>query len=333
MSRSLDSNLLSQLKLEDPRPVYEELSSLFANLPHSGLLEIEILGQSHQLEAGVNYLQDGNAIAIPKLRLVQAFFVARRILHAYLATAVEVVPESVTAATAILLLMDPEHLTAANTRKRALSTPSNMTQDNLKKEKQFVDSLLTARLHRHTKSPTLWFHRRWVVTTCCTLGMVLNTRHDMQNVVMVAGARHPRNYVAWQHARFLVDHDPSLVAVVASDVTEFCLRNHSDISGWAFLSDCISRIQDEESRKLACTSVLHDVLSMAESFRWTNESVWVFLRTVVARECVDEHDFRCFIATNDKLTALMPHNSPQWDILERARQWCSNCRVSTSCQT
>ncbi|KAI0552746.1 hypothetical protein F4679DRAFT_49596 [Xylaria curta] len=309
MSRSLDKGLLSQLKLEDPKPAYNDLSNLFANnLPESGLLEIEFLGQSHPLEPGVNFLRDENAIAIPKLRLVQAFFVARQILQRYLEHANGIITEDVTAATSILLLMDPEHLTAANIRKRALSVPSNLTQATLKKEKWFVDTLLTARLHRHTKSPTLWSHRRWLVTTSWTLGTPWDIGHDIQNVIMVAAAS------------------------VACDVKEFCLKNHSDISGWAFLSDCITRIQDEESRRLTCSSVLDDALSMAESFRWTNESVWVFLRTVVARECVGDQDFKRFIATNDKLSITMSHNTPEWMIMERAREWCNRYRVPKSCQ-
>ncbi|KAI1754726.1 hypothetical protein F4782DRAFT_528087 [Xylaria castorea] len=332
MSRSLDKNLLSQIKREDPEPAYNDLSSLFTQLPESGLLEIEFLGQSHALEPGVNFLRDENAIAIPKLRLVQAFFVARQILQKYLEHASGIIVEDIIAATSILLLMDPEHLTAANIRKRALSVPGNLTQANLKREKWFVDTLLTSRLHRHTKSPTLWSHRRWLVTICWTLGIPWNIRHDIQNVVMVAGERHPRNYVAWQHARFLVDRDPGLAATVAYDVKEFCWKNHSDISGWAFLSDCITRIHDEEIRRLTYSLVLETALSMAESFRWTNESVWVFLRTVVARECVSDQDFKRYIATNDKLSATMPHSTPQWMIMERAREWCNRYRVSKSCQ-
>ncbi|KAI0113769.1 hypothetical protein GGR51DRAFT_556919 [Nemania sp. FL0031] len=320
MSRSLDKNILSELKSEDPKPVYHDLSRLFANLPESGLLEIEFLGQSHPLEPGVNYLQDENAVAIPKLRLVQAFFVAHQILQKYL-QASRVITNDVIAATSILLLMDPEHLTAANIRKRALSLPGHLTQATLKSELQFVDSLLTARLHRHTKSPTLWSHRRWIVSTCWALGIPLDIRYDIQNVVMVAGERHPRNYVAWQHARFLIDHDAALAATVAFDVKAFCLRNHSDISGWAFLSDCIARIQDEETRRSAWSSILEDVLSMVESFRWTNESVWVFLRIMVAREPANEQESKRFISTNAELSARVPHSSPQWLIIERARQW------------
>ncbi|KAI1117509.1 hypothetical protein F5Y14DRAFT_350845 [Nemania sp. NC0429] len=324
MSRSLDKNLISQIKSEDPRPVYNDLSRLFANLPESGLLEIEFLGQSHQLEAGVSFLQDGNAVAIPKLRLVQAFVAARKILQGYLHDANEVITDDVVAATSILLLMDPEHLTAANIRKRAFLASGGSSQPALRREQQFVDTILTARLHRHTKSPTLWSHRRWLVTTSRVLGMPRDIRHDIQNIVMVAGERHPRNYVAWQHARFLVDYDLSLAATIALDVKAFCLRNHSDISGWMFLSDCITKIQSKEDRGLVCSSILKDVLSMAVSFRWTNESVWVFLRTIVTREPVDEQDFERFIATNAELSARIPYGSPQWTVMARAREWCGN---------
>ncbi|KAI1430588.1 hypothetical protein GGR50DRAFT_191439 [Xylaria sp. CBS 124048] len=327
MSRTLDKGLLSQLKLEDPLPVYSDLATLFTNLPDSGLLEIEFLGRSHPLDPGVNILRDGNAVAIPKLRLVQAFFVARKILQNHLQNASAIITSDVIAATSILLLMDPEHLTAANVRKRTLLASGRPTQAALKQEQKFIDTLLTARLHRHTKSPTLWSHRRWLVSTCWELGIPWDIRHDIKSVVMIAGERHPRNYVAWQHARFLIDHDLSLAVTVASDVKEFCLKNHSDISGWAFLSDCISRVPDERSQKEICSSTLEVVLSLAESFRWYNESVWVFLRTVIASDRVDEQIFRQFVVTNERLSATLPHDTAQRLILERAREWCGKYRV------
>jgi hypothetical protein len=293
------------------------------------LLEVEFLGQSYPLTSGVNFLHDGNAIAIPKLRLVQAFSVAHKVLRKHLANPSKLITSDLEAATTILLLMDPEHLTAANIRKRALLVPGNPTHTTLKREQQFIDTLLTARLHRHTKSPTLWSHRRWLVSTCWKLGIHRDVMHDIKSVVMIAGQRHPRNYVAWQHARFLVDHDSSLslVAAIAFDTKEFCLRNHSDISGWSFLDHCITRIQDEEFRREICSSVFGEVLAMTDSFRWTNESVWVFLRTVVAREHMNEQEFERFMATNERLSVAMPQSTPQWAMMERAQEWCSKYRV------
>ncbi|KAI8634168.1 hypothetical protein F5Y19DRAFT_201835 [Xylariaceae sp. FL1651] len=327
MSRSLDKNLLAELKSEDPRPAYDDLSRLLTNLPDSGLLEIEFLGHSHPLEPGVNFLQDGNAVAIPKLRLVQAFFVARQILQNHLKSASKLINSNIAAATTILLLMDPEHLTAANIRKRALLDNGNPIEAALKRELRFVDTLLTARLHRHTKSPTLWSHRRWLVSTCWGNGFSWDLRHDIQHVVMVAGERHPRNYVSWQHARLLIDHDLSLAPTVAADMKEFCLRNHSDISSWTFLSYCISSIDGEECRRKACSAVLENVLSMTNSFRWTNESVWVFLRTIIATDYVNKHYFDRFSTTIERLFTATPQGTAQWRNLERAQQWCDKYRV------
>ncbi|KAJ3564922.1 hypothetical protein NPX13_g7680 [Xylaria arbuscula] len=307
MSRALDKDLLSQLKLEDPRPAYIDISNLFANLPQSELLEIEFLGSSHPL--------------------VQAFFVAHRILKEHLVDSGAFITDDVTAATSIMLLMDPEHLTAANLRKRALSASGNLTKDAINREIRFVDTLLTARLHRHTKSPTLWSHRRWLVSSYLSLEAPRDIRNDIKYVVMVAGGRHPRNYVAWQHARFLLDSDPSLATTIAFDAKDFCLKNHSDTSAWSFLSDCIARIQDEKSRRVVRSSVLDDVLTMTRSFRWINESVWVFLRTVVARERVTEQDFERFITANNRLSAAMPHSAAERVILTRAREWCVKHRL------
>ncbi|KAI1815666.1 hypothetical protein GGS20DRAFT_575991 [Poronia punctata] len=330
MSRSVDKSLLSQIRAEDPTPVYNELSSIFTNLPDTGLLEIEFLGRSHPLDAGVNYLRDGDAVAIPKVRLLQAFSVARQILQAYLLNrGTSGISADVIPATAILLLMDPEHLTAANTRKRALMLSGNPTTSALERERRFVDTLLTARLHRHTKSPTLWSHRRWLITTARSLGIPCDIRHDIQNVVMVAGERHPRNYNAWQYARFFVGEDSGVAATLAFDMKEFCLRNHTDISAWSFLYYCLTKIQEPDSRAKIFSTIIQDILAMVDSFRWANESVWVFLRTVLAREADDDDNMAHFIAANERLSLAVTRNSSQVVILERARQWCANYRTQS----
>ncbi|KAI1260792.1 hypothetical protein F5Y18DRAFT_246910 [Xylariaceae sp. FL1019] len=321
MSRSIDKNLVAQLKAEDPRPAYSSLSKLLTNLPESGLLEFEFLGYSHQLEPGIFYLQDENAVAIPKLRLLQAFFVARGVLLKHLENG-NVPLSDVIAATAIILLMDPEHLTAANTRKRALLSDGSPTVTTLMQEKQFLDTYLTARLHRHTKSPTLWSHRRWLFSESQKVGLHWNIRQDIKEVIMIAAERHPRNYVAWQHARLLVNADRSTAVYVAADMKDFCLRNHSDISGWTFLSYCISQINSHEIRQKVYSSVLTDVLSLTDLFRWTNESVWVFLRTIVSAKLVNDKQRGQFYTTLDKLSSGSSQSSPQWIILERTRKWC-----------
>ncbi|KAI1373743.1 hypothetical protein F4677DRAFT_187419 [Hypoxylon crocopeplum] len=332
MSRSLGQDLLAHLKADDPNKAYKDISSIFTDLPHDELLEIEFLGNSHPLQPGVNYLRDGAAVAIPKLRLVQAFFVARQLLESYRDSNSIDASEAV-AATAVLLLMDPEHLTAANTRKRLLISALKTSERDglvLRREKQFVDSLLTSRLHRHTKSPTLWSHRRWLLHLFAVHEVPVELEQDIKDVVMLAGVRHPRNYPAWHHARFLLDQCPRLAEPVVAEVKEFCLRNHTDISGWSFLGYSISAVEDGESRRKICSSVLAEVLQVTESLRWASESVWVFLRGMTATGLVSTQQFELFLNVNKTLASVTPKDDNQWRTLDNARRWCEVHRLPTA---
>ncbi|KAL2880486.1 hypothetical protein SGCOL_004206 [Colletotrichum sp. CLE4] len=120
MSRALNKHIIAALKQGDHEKIFNDISGLFAQPQDDGLLEVEILGQGHPMGPDENFLREENAVAIPKLRIVQAFLFARKILQKYKANGSEG-REQLMAATSVLLLMDPEHLTAANTRKRLLS--------------------------------------------------------------------------------------------------------------------------------------------------------------------------------------------------------------------
>ncbi|RYO78907.1 hypothetical protein DL766_002997 [Monosporascus sp. MC13-8B] len=333
MSRSLDKSILVRLQAEDAGTVYNDISRILTELPaNNELLEIEVFGEDHPLEPGVNFLQDGAAVAIPKLRIAQAFFVARRILYEYLMDGSRSLNDQVTRATSTVLLMDPEHLTASNVRKRAvLSLLKDQGSDPslvLKGEMQFVDSLLTSHLHRHTKSPTLWGHRRWLVQEFMAHGIPMDQGKDMTNVIMVAAERHPRNYYAWDHARWLFRHparwgiSPESIATVADDVKRWCFKHPSDTSGWSFLMSFIERIPDEELRPSIGEAILSETLELTDIFRWTNESVWVFLRTLVAKNYNNQRDIESFAAINDKLTSLAEAETYSRKILGTARNWC-----------
>ncbi|KAI2779201.1 protein prenylyltransferase [Daldinia loculata] len=331
MSRSLDKDLLAHLEADDPSEVYKDISTILTKLPENELLEIEFLGKSHPLQPGVNYLRDGTAVAIPKLRLVQAFFVARQLLQAYHEDST-VNRSEVMAATAVLLLMDPEHLTAANTRKRLLISSLETSETDelaLRREKQFVDSLLTSRLYRHAKSPTLWSHRRWLLHLYTIHDVVVDLQHDIKNIVMIAGIRHPRNYPAWHHARLLVDRDPGLAESIATDVKEFCLKNHTDISSWSFLVYTIGRIEDKENRGIVYSSVFTEVLDITSSLRWMSESVWTFLRTIATVEFISDQQFESCLAVNKRLASITPESSSQWRTLDSAQRWCEKYRPLT----
>ncbi|KAI4137993.1 MAG: hypothetical protein LQ340_008078, partial [Diploschistes diacapsis] len=95
--------------------------------------------------------------------------------------------QAILASSAVLLLLHPEHLTAANERKRALlrlhdlllphrspspppphaaSRTHRRPPHDLPVEQDLLltTSLLTSPLRRHAKSPTLWAHRLWLLT-------------------------------------------------------------------------------------------------------------------------------------------------------------------------
>ncbi|KAK7921130.1 hypothetical protein PG985_009152 [Apiospora marii] len=339
MSRSLDNDILSNLKSEDPTTVYRDISSILNHPPGDGLLEIELLGSSHPLETGVHFLQDENAIAIPKLRLVQAFFVARQVLSKHLLKPNAPPTEETVEATSVILLMDPEHLTAANMRKRAIISqlqPGSLPTHALHTEQQFIDSLLTSRLHRHTKSPTLWSHRRWLIQTLGTDRSLERTRSDLINVVMVAAERHPRNYYAWSHARWLVDvsaRDGPLPLLryktIVDDVKTWCYKHHDDISGWTYLQWLLVRIEDAGERQRQCSMVLQNTLNIVQSFHWTNTSVWDFLQMLVVREFVHHELFETFLRVNDFLSSSTTEDgggSAASRTLTRARQWAAQNR-------
>ncbi|KAK7744734.1 hypothetical protein SLS62_010091 [Diatrype stigma] len=345
MSRSLDQDVLARLKAQDPKAVYNQISSILTDLPANyGLLEIEVLGEGYPLEPGAHFLRDGAAVAIPKLKIAQAFFVGRQVLQEHLlATGSDCVDDQVIRAASTLLLMDPEHITASNVRKRALLSRLEKQQEGpsllLKRELQFVDSLLTSHLHRHTKSPTLWGHRRWLLEQFATCGIPIDVRQHMGDVVMVSGERHPRNYYAWGHARWLFhdlgrwDIDAALAATIAGDVKRWCFKHPYDISGWTFLMFLLERVPDEDTelRRTTQEGILMETLELADSFRWANESVWVFLRTIMAKDDRSRQRYRepfTFTSINDKLSSRVEKDPVSLGTLQRARSWYDKYHIS-----
>lgn len=328
MSRSLDKHVIASLKKGDHEKIFREISGLLVQQEDDRLLEIEILGRSHQIGPDESFLRDSNAVAIPKLRLVQAFLVARSILQTHLDGG-SVESTRLRLATGALLLMDPEHLTAANTRKRFLRDELSAGGDPasaLRREKWFVDSLLTSRLHRHTKSPTLWSHRRWLAGQMRTANMPLAIPKDIENVIMIAAERHTRNYYAWSHARWLTKtfratcRDRELTSLIYS-VKRWCFRHHTDVSGWSFLAFLLEESQAEDENQ-TLQSVFKETLDLADSLRWANESVWWFLRTTASCAALASTEREDFIKTREKLAARISQGNGEIRVLQTARDWC-----------
>jgi hypothetical protein len=328
MSRALDQETAASLKKGDPVAAYDAISHALTSPADDGLLEIEIIGKDHFLEDGQYVLQDGRAAGISKLGLVQAFMVARQRLRDYLDGMIPRTDEQIFAATAVILLFDPEYLTAANTRKRLLRAEISScggASSRLEKEKRFVDSLLTSRLHRHTKSPTLWSHRRWLVGMFTSFKLPVDVLGDIRDVVFVAGERHPRNYYAWCHARLLMGLDANgrNLPAVLDAVRTWCFQHHTDTSGWSFLYFLLDTRGPASTE--AARSTLAEVLDLASSLRLANESVWVFLRTLAASRLVGDEQRSQF---HDAQRAVLDTLQAPTDqaVLRAAADWCETFR-------
>lgn len=349
MSRALDAETVSSLQKANVQTVYKDIAAAlstptFTSSSDPELFEIEFLPKSHPLPPDCNVLIEGNSIALTKVKLVQAFMVSRQIFfknYRREERAAEVEKE-LRDVTAVMLLLDPEHLTAANTRKRLIwkyengsGTRSRSEMEALlRNELRFVDGYLTSRLHRHTKSPSLWGHRRWILERLKGLGMPRDVLRDLELVVFVAAERHPRNYYAWSHMRWLVqvfgksairpgddstnrpDHSE-----LTSVVKDWCLRNPSDTSGFSFLLFCIFNLgaSTTSARSEICVSVCADVLRLAVSFKWTHESVWVFLRTVVASKIATGSVRIDFFQAIETISIARPDGKR---VLSAAKEWC-----------
>lgn len=333
MSRALDKDTLRALGDGDASSAFTIISGALSSArveKHAPLLEIEILPKSHVLEPNTFLLQDKNALAVSKIGLVQAFLVARRMFHDHHSTeGTTLSTDDLLATTSVILLMDPEHLTAANSRKRLIQSETEVVQqmELLRRDRALVESLLTSRLHRHTKSPTLWSHRRWLVETGRSLGMQLDVMEDLERIVMVAGERHPKNYYGWCHARWLTElavqdqvecnlHD--MMAATKS----WCFRNHTDISGWSFLTFLLMRLDSTAIRV-----VFDETIKLAASLQWNNESTWVFLRTLAASGALEYSGLELFQESLDSLHRKSGSPGPS-HLMEQTKSWYATFRQS-----
>ncbi|EQK99461.1 hypothetical protein G6O67_004773 [Ophiocordyceps sinensis] len=327
MSRALDKSTRDALGDGDQGESFEKIASVLLGPTDTAgsLLEIELLGYSHGLNPATYFLRDGNAIAIPKLRLVQAFVHARHIFRTCKAQGLASSGQTIRRATAVMLLSDPENLTAANARKIVLTDALSSAKDVaalLTREKMFIDSLLTSRLHRHTKSPNLWSHRRWLVDRYREAGLAMDVAEDMKTVVFVSGERHPRNYYAWCHARYLIrlleadckTRPDAAVSTILGDAKRWCFDHHSDISGWMFLLFLLERCP------AGAGLVLTETMKLAESLRWRNESVWYFLRNMPAARVAGLHE-ELFYCTWQSVRKETQEGSQERKVLDGASSW------------
>ncbi|MCJ1369444.1 hypothetical protein MMC20_000655 [Loxospora ochrophaea] len=224
--------------LHDPQELYTELTTHLLTSTTSLIpLTIEILPSPTPHPTPL--LFDNPHLALTKPTLLSSFLIAHHLFTAHHRTPIPSLSQSTTttllSATAILLLTHPEHLTAANWRKRYLvhfippppppprppvpSTSSSSAYpppaNPLHAELTLLTTLLASPLPRHAKSPSLWHHRLWLLTTYTPylLPPTTTTTPDAPNplttslpLVLIASTNHPRNYPAFAHLRRLHHH-------------------------------------------------------------------------------------------------------------------------------
>lgn len=194
-------------------PIYTNLINLLhPALPHPQILELDILPSSYPS----TLYSSPPSLAVPKPLLANLFVTARAELFSYItsqkgvyaaarddgeaqgsgngALPTDEIPdgcadsndscyEAALSATRVLLLWDPNHVTAANFRKKHLlsrsrylsfrpssshSTTSALTPAEaflslLRSELSFLTSLVTSPLPKAPKASTLWAHRLWLL--------------------------------------------------------------------------------------------------------------------------------------------------------------------------
>lgn len=317
--------------------LFKQVAHIFSTRQSNNeVLEIEILQPALALSCGP-LVQDGRSIGITKKALVQAFTVARRIFFdkLVLMSDGDIVSEyfletqkdtislddehgevdfPISVVSEIILFFDCEHLTACNWRKRRLASlirsidsasVDNTERDRvarlLRTELTLLTTFLCSPLQRHTKSPTLWYHRLWVFTQFIRIrkwasihsvvsGNALSSE-DMQEllkpeltVVLRAGELHPKNYYAFSYMRRLhgilsgaVEEPGDIAAQLARSVLnlmlDWCLAHPRDISGWMFALWLLEAIPDQGVR----TDSINSVVRFALDVGWQDESLWTFV--------------------------------------------------------
>ncbi|KHN97753.1 Protein prenyltransferase [Metarhizium album ARSEF 1941] len=341
MSTVVDDGLGRRLQDGAPEEVYDAISQELSRT-YRPYMDIELLPRGYETELGSSFfVKKGHRLAIPKSRLVQAFAVARRILLAsHLDEPGRTCASDVRRATSVMLLLDSEHLTAANARKRLLgqTRPANERETQLKREMYFVNSLLSSHLHRHAKSPILWAHKHWLLRQYAEARIPMDLRHDFESVIHVAAERHPKNYYAWTYARDLfasrakvharcwdAQQDEDLVQMTAG----WCRRHHDDISGWSFLL----RLALESPRH--AHDMFRQTATLVRTYSWRGESVWNFLRNLVLVPALrdDSEIEHSFVDLWQHVRQDVQHvQALDAKVLDRAADWVGipSCQRNTS---
>lgn len=302
--------------MTSPDNAFRDLVGVFSSRDNR-ILEIEIIPSS----LGSSFLQDGSSVGITKKALVQAFTIARQLFFKRLQPMseddfqLETLEKRASSPspsgpviTEIMLLFDCEHLTACNWRKRRLlaavshclkvSDQVPSTIHMLETELTLMASYQCSPLHRHTKSPTLWSHRLWVLSQLFLVQSsnteaLLKLERTELDIVLRAGELHPKNYYAFNYMRQLhrllanistdikdrASWTVELARILINPTIDWCLANPRDISGWAFGKYLLEQVPDQQIRGEAVGRALR----FARDVGWEGECLWTFVDQAVRR--------------------------------------------------
>lgn len=318
---------------------YQEISRIFRSRD-TRILEIEILPP----QVGP-LLQDGCSIGITKKYLEQAFVTARCIFFKHLGSMADldapgmkcpdaITKDEVSIASQIILLFDCEHITACNWRKRRLDAlikgqDLHSTEEAgleslvhaLKTELSLMTTYLCSPLHRHTKSPTLWQHRLWILNQMNKLRRpgptvqlpqtaVLQRQEPSQSmldttaefremfqaefaVVLRSGELHPKNYYAFNYMR-------RLHVALTDTLNESEDRAESSAQLALLITEkaldwCLAHPADISgwmfllylletiSYRETLLAIINKAVKFGVHVRWEGESLWTFVHLATTR--------------------------------------------------
>ncbi|KAL2845407.1 hypothetical protein BJX68DRAFT_135902 [Aspergillus pseudodeflectus] len=347
---------------------YRDLSRIFGNR-NGRVLEFEILPPAFG-----PFLEDDCSIGVTKKYLVQAFVTARKVFfdglkHCAYNRALSLpdlpaqwavndeLDKTIAIASEVILLFDCEHLTACNWRKRRLTALANSSQGQfvqaLDAELSLMTAYLCSPLHRHTKSPTLWQHRRWIQTHLIHLRKPdFQAAQDLLatelSAALRAGERHPRNYYAFSYMRQIhrvisdaggvetQDWSARLGQAIISTMLEWCLSHPTDISGLMFLLYLLDAVPDASFRM----DTIGKVARFALDIGWEGESLWTFVDLAVRRVRVvasvdglqtEPWNILLVSGSSDQHNHDSRKTRPRWKTwLERAQTYWAHTQQSTN---
>ncbi|KAJ5745493.1 hypothetical protein N7520_010675 [Penicillium odoratum] len=327
-----------------PENAYQEIAQVFSSRGNH-IMEIEMISSA----LGTPFMQDGLFIGITKKMLVQAYTVARKLFQGLASAGDDFHVEFETDSngsdrviTEVMLLFDCEHLSACNWRKRRLlaavtQCSKNENQDQIALTRRLLETELTllttyqcSPLHRHTKSPTLWSHRLWVLRQMFFIQSwdaeaLLNLLRVELDGVLRAAELHPKNYYAFGYMRQLhalanteiagqLSWSAELARPLLDPVLDWCLAHPRDISAWTFGKYLLGCIPEQQIR----TDAVGRVVCFARDIGWEGESLWTFVD-----QSIRQFDLESV------LDEILPGSSvepptPKWpwrDRLTRAREY------------